>query len=377
MAQPEFTLPEYLKNQSAEEIHERMMNELPPDIDDMPGGFAYDFTKPAALEKDELINFHLVRTLQLAFPQFAWGEWLDMHGAQVHIERRRASYAAGFVSVTVEEATSISKNSVFMTPASDRTESVEYISTEDVDIEAKGTVLIPVQAAEAGSESNVGANAVTLMGTPSDAVTEVTNPEPIIGGVDEESDDDYYDRIAAEYQASMTFTGNDSDYIRWAKAAGAGDCFVIDAPDGPGTVGLIIIDPNGRPASQEMLTAVYNYIVSPNDRSARLLPTACAQLSVRTTEMVDIDYAITGLVFDESTNLEQIKSDFMAAVLSEYSTAFNDGVLKYNNVRPLIKGISGVLDFTTFTINGGTSNVLLSGGDYPQTGTLDFSTEEG
>ena len=50
--QPEFNRPEFLEGNSAEEIHERMMNNLPSDIDDMPGGFPYDMTMPAALEKD-------------------------------------------------------------------------------------------------------------------------------------------------------------------------------------------------------------------------------------------------------------------------------------------------------------------------------------
>ena len=33
--QPEFNRPEFLEGNSAEEIHERMMNNLPDDIDDM------------------------------------------------------------------------------------------------------------------------------------------------------------------------------------------------------------------------------------------------------------------------------------------------------------------------------------------------------
>ena len=37
----EFNRPEFLEGNSAEEIHERMMNNLPDDIDDMPGGFPY------------------------------------------------------------------------------------------------------------------------------------------------------------------------------------------------------------------------------------------------------------------------------------------------------------------------------------------------
>lgn len=373
MAQPEFETPEYLKNQSAEEIHERMMNELPEDIDDMPGGFAYDFTMPAALEKDELINFHLVRTLQLAFPQFAWDEWLDLHGAQVHIDRRQATFAEGYVQVTVVEVTSIPAGTVFMTPQSETQDSIEYVSTEDVDIEETGDALIPIRASEEGSASNVSAGSITMVGTPSDVISAVTNPEPVTGGTNRESDDDYYDRIAAEYQASMTFTGNDADYIRWAKAAGAGDCSVIDAPNGPGTVGLIIVDTEGLPASQELIDAVYNYIVSPSDRSARLLPTACAQLTVGTTEMVAVNYTITGLVYDASTTLEQIKSDFRAVVLNVYGEAFRTGVLKYNDIRPLISYISGVSDFSSFLINGSTDNITLGSGNYPQTGALDFS----
>ena len=78
--QPEFINPDFIDNNSAEEIHARMMLALPSDIDNMPGGFPYDFTKPAALEKDEFINYHLVRSLMIAFPQYAWDEWLDLHG---------------------------------------------------------------------------------------------------------------------------------------------------------------------------------------------------------------------------------------------------------------------------------------------------------
>ncbi len=40
--QPDFTAPDFMDNSSAEEIHERMMENLPDDIDDMPGGFPFD-----------------------------------------------------------------------------------------------------------------------------------------------------------------------------------------------------------------------------------------------------------------------------------------------------------------------------------------------
>lgn len=64
---PAFSAPDWLKTETAEQIQARMMESLPPDIDDTEGGFPWDFTYPTALEKDELLNFHLVETLVFIF----------------------------------------------------------------------------------------------------------------------------------------------------------------------------------------------------------------------------------------------------------------------------------------------------------------------
>lgn len=278
--QPEFNRPEFLEGNSAEEIHERMMNNLPDDIDDMPGGFPYDMTMPAALEKDEIINFHIVRALMISFPEYAWDEWLDLHGRQVHLTRHEAEPAFGYVKITAAEGTEILSGTVFCTAATETGPSIEYATTEDAVVGGEGAVLIPVSAVEAGTGSNVAANTVALMMVPNKNVTEINNPEPIRGGTERETDDDFYDRIAAEYDNSMTYLGNDTDYKRWAKQAGAGDAIVIPAWNGPGTVKLVLVDGNGKPANAKLVQDVYNYIVSPNDRSARLLPTGTDRKSV-------------------------------------------------------------------------------------------------
>ena len=79
MSIPEFVPPSFLNGQDAETIHKRMMENLPPDIDDMENGFPWDFTKPTALEKAEMLEFHLVETLKIMFPMWAYDEWLDYH----------------------------------------------------------------------------------------------------------------------------------------------------------------------------------------------------------------------------------------------------------------------------------------------------------
>ena len=358
--QPEFMMPDFIKNNSAEEIHQRMMNSLPVDIDDMPGGFPYDFTKPAALEKDEFINYHLVRALMIAFPQYAWDEWLDLHGQQVHRERHQPKSASGEVRVTGSAGTVITAGTVFCTPATDTGPAIEFRSMEEKVIDDNGTAIIPVTAVESGTRSNVPANTVVLMAKPDKNITEVNNPDPIRGGTEREGNDAYYDRIAAEYANSLTFLGNDSDYIRWAKEAGAGDCIVIPSAEGPGTVKLVLVDGNGQPANEQLVQDVYDYIVSPEDRSARLLPTACARLICGSAVTVKVNFMITGLVYNETTDIEQIKKDFGAAVKEVYASAKQQGILRYNDVRPVISYIAGITDFEEFLMNGKKENIRLA-----------------
>jgi len=383
MAQPTFTNPDFIDGNTADEIHERMMNNLPEDIDDMPGGFPYDFTMPAALEKDEFINFHMVRAIMIAFPQYSWDDWLDLHGQQVHLTRHAADYATGEVTFTGTSGSVIEAGTVVCVPAVGDVSAIEYATDEECTIEADfdedgneletGSVTVGVTAVEAGTDSNVAANSISIMLVPDKNISALTNEEAITGGTEQETDDDFYDRIEVEWDSSLTYLGNDSDYIRWAKAAGAGDCIVVSAWNGPGTVKLVLVDANGDPANDSLIEDVYNYIVSPDDRSARLLPTACAELTCVAATTVAISYVCTGLEYDDTTDLEQIAKDFAEAVEAVYEVAKTEGLLRYNDVRPLISSIAGVDDFDTFTMNGDTVNISLGSEEYPQTGTLDFS----
>ena len=74
-----------------------------------------------------------------------------------------------------------------------------------------------------------------------------------------------------------------------------------------------------------------------------------------------------------ATGIEQIKADFTEAVRAVYAQAKTEGVLRYNDVRPLISAIAGVEDFETFTMNGKMQNITLKSEEYPDTGTLNFS----
>lgn len=371
----EFTPPEFVDGAEPEEIQQRMMDALPDGIDDMPGGFPYDFTMPTAIEKSELIQFHLVRTLMLMFPQYAWGDWLDLHAAAAGIERRPAGYASGSVTVTGDPGTVIPDGAIFCTEATDSTPALEYAADSMAIIPESGSVTVEVTAVEAGRESNTKKNTVVFALTSIKGLSTVNNPDDITGGTDVESDEDLLERIEEEnFRDGATFIGNDSDYIRWAKEiVGVGDCIVVPTWNGPGTVKLIIVDSNGEPANARLIEAVYDHIVSPHDRSLRLLPTACAELTVEAATTKKISYTCTGLVYDDTTDIPTIVSQFKELVMKEYSEAKVEGILVYNQVRPLITDIPGVSDFDTFLMNGAEENIPLSNDEYAATDQVDFS----
>lgn len=371
----EFTPPEFVDGAEPEEIQQRMMDALPDGIDDMPGGFPYDFTMPTAIEKSELIQFHLVRTLMLMYPQYAWGDWLDLHAAAAGIERRQAGYASGSVTVTGDPGTVIPDGAIFCTEATDSTPALEYAADSMAIIPESGSVTVEVTAVEAGRESNTKKNTVVFALTSIKGLSTVNNPDDITGGTDVESDEDLLERIEEEnFRDGATFIGNDSDYIRWAKeVVGVGDCIVVPTWNGPGTVKLIIVDSNGEPANTRLIEAVYDHIVSPHDRSIRLLPTACAELTVEAATTKKISYTCTGLVYDDTTDIPTIVSQFKELVMKEYSEAKVEGILVYNQVRPLITDIPGVSDFDTFLMNGAEENIPLSNDEYAATDQVDFS----
>ena len=109
--------PAFLLGQSADEIHTRMLDNLPAGIDKSEGNIPWDFTRPSALEKAEFVEFTLNETIKLIFVQWSYGEWLDRHGEKVNCIRRAANRASGTLEVTGTVGTVIPSGFQFATPA--------------------------------------------------------------------------------------------------------------------------------------------------------------------------------------------------------------------------------------------------------------------
>lgn len=372
-----FITPEFVDNSDPDTIQSRMMNNLPVDISDMPADFPYDFTMPTAIEISRLIQYNLTRTLMLMFPMWAWGEWLDLHGVSAKVTRKQASRASGHVTVTGIAGTIIEEGTVFCTEGTTDVESVEFATTEEATIPEQGTVDIPVASVLTGATYNVTRNTVTLQKQPNENITSVTNENPIRGGTDEEDDDTYRERILEKLRsAEVSFVGCDADYVRWAKEVpGVGSAVVEPEWKGPGTVKVVVADPDGSAVGEETLKAVENYIVSPKDRLKRLAPIG-ASVTISTVQDMTMKYRAV-IELESNYSVDNVKEAFLSALKTYYRTAKDNEEIRYTVVSALLSNTAGVIDFSGLKINSGTDNIVVAADYYPVTTLSDLDFTEG
>nr|WP_325297165.1 baseplate J/gp47 family protein [uncultured Dysosmobacter sp.] len=368
-----FTAPEFIGDQTAEAIQQRMMDALPPDIDNTEGGWPWDFTMPTALEKAELLQFHLIEALKIMFPQWSYDTWLDLHAGGHAITRLPANAATGKLYIEGVAGTEIPLGFSFAVPAAGTQPAIEFITTEAATIGEEGNVTVPVMAAVAGPTGNVPADTIVLMSDPMKGITSITNQEPTTGGTEGESDDSLRERVlTAERTADASFVGCDADYIRWAKEVpGVGTPFVIANwdPDVKNSVKLVLLDGNGLPANEQIQTAVYNHIMHPEDPIQRKAPIG-AILTVCAPTMKAITYAFKATL-EAGYDAESVTEAIKATIQDYYTTAKAENLVQYIEIHAIITRTPGIYDFTGLTMNGSTENIALAADEYPQTASLD------
>ena len=363
----ELPIPDFLK-EDEETIHQRMLEKAPPGIDVSEGSFFWDATRPVALEKAEMIEFKLVETLKVCFPQWAYGQYLDLHAEMVGLQRRPAVPASGYVTVTGQPGASMLAGTELATPAVGDQLSIIFRTKEPLYLDESGVGTVAIEAATPGTIGNVAANTITLMVQPLSGITSITNPEPTSGGTEEEDDESLRARIL-EARKLVPLSGSITDYKIWAKeVAGVGEAYVIPEWQGPGTgtVKVIIVDSNGQPANAALIEAVQNYI-APADGSGKAPIGAIVTVAAPTAHVLNYEFT---LQLKEGYGETEVINAIKSALAEYYKTVGVGGEIRYNKVAAIIMETEGVEDFSGLTINGGTSNIQLASDEYPVTGTV-------
>lgn len=383
MSITKFEVPDFLKNQDARTIEQRMMKSLPAGIDKTEGGFAWDLTYPTALEKAEIMQFYFVRILQIMFPMWADGKWLDLHAKECGGMKRKAANAAyGHVTVTGKAGLDIPKGFQFAVPADGGVPAEIFETLADAEIPSNGKIEIAVQAVEVGKSGNVGADTVTIMVSPVSGITNVTNSEPMTGGAEEESDESLRKRID-DYNAGRgaSFVGNNADYERWAKEVpGVGGAHTIPEYHGPNSVKIIVTDEDGLPANEQILEAVDIHIFGKDRKDpARIAPVGVIDhlVSAPTSHYITFSFQLKladGADKDEVINAYKLAlQEYYSSVASENNSVKQ---VQYVKAAAILTDVAGVSDFKHFRMNGGLNNISFTEDEYPVTKGVEVTVYE-
>ena len=368
----EFVTPPFLQGQSIEDIHRRMMDMLPADIDRAEGGFPWDFTRPTASEKAEYVNYNLVNAIRGIFAAYCDPYLLDYHADQHGLKRRAAQPATGQIQMTGNDGTEIPAGFAVSTEATYNRPSITFLTDQAVTL-SDTPVTVGVTAADPGAAGNVGASTIIIVDTPIKGLATITNQDPTSGGIDEESDDSLRERIL-EYEQSqgISYVGSNADYHRWAmEVTGVGAVRVQGGQDGDCTVKLIITGSDGNPATEEVCQAVYDHIMRPDDESQRLAG-VCDLLIVTPAEKLQVTVAAT-ITLNGTAQLNTITEEFRMRLSQYYKSAGEQ--VQYTRIGAILLECAGVADYyhTTLLINGAADNIPVAPGQIPVTSSDDIS----
>lgn len=135
----------------------------------------------------------------------------------------------------------------------DYTDTGDTAPGEEAPIEdtSGGWARLPILASDAGEASNVGANAISDFAVAIDGVV-VTNEEPTTGGSETETDERLIGRIRERYAGETGW--NVAKYRAVARAwPGVGSVTVLRLADGPGTVRIVLLAPDGGPVADSVV----------------------------------------------------------------------------------------------------------------------------
>lgn len=430
MAIVTFELPDELKTGvSANEIVQAMLAQI-DGVDKTEGGFVYDMVKPTALEKAELLQFWLPLALMTMSHIWATGRWLDYHAHDIGMARRPATYAYGNLEITTTGKVSFPTGFIFCVPSVNSSPAIDFELVEGVTTSGAETITVRIKAVESGTYSNVEADTISIMKTPLKGVEKITNPEPLMGGTEAESDDSLRQRIDDFYAGRMaSFVGNKKDYERWAKeipGVGYAHCIplyfkmwqtvfkVVDAEGndvkgnlqvvagdkpnelkivdtssteanphtlscemeytGKNSVKIVLCDSNGEPANSEICAAVEKHIFGTgHDDLERLAPIGVAKWEVAPPDLVVIDIKLNAKI-DEEYPKEVVEENIRTDLQNYFKTLADEdnyfGTLRFMKVSAVLSNVTGLIDFKHLRINDSMNNVEFSHEEMPKVGTI-------
>lgn len=324
------------------ELHRLMLDNIPNEWNKQEGYPVYDITRGFAFALDELDAKIEDVKRQQSVRNLSGSDLEKVIEERTGLTRKIGVKAVGRVKIVSGQGT-VLKTDLFATE-----NDIYFQSLEAKDVTAGDYVL--VECTEGGLVGNVGTGTITVVPKTITGISQVTNDEPTTGGYDTETDasllERYFDRLRTPVNGV-----NANQYITWANSvAGVGGARCIPIWKGKNTVKVIIIGNDYKPASENVVKLVQDYIDPNKNGDGSGVATIGAVTTVVSAKTTPIKVTIKGVKFsgDVNTLKAEIKDTIDRYIRQ---SAFNTDYVSIAKIGALIIDIDGVTDFKELKLN--------------------------
>ena len=317
-------------------ILNRMKQSISNGIDTAEGTFTHDLLSPSANEIARLYS-QMDYAISQAFLVTAEGERLTNKSLEFGVERKDSQKAIGIVTFYGIAGTRIPTSTIVSTISGLQFETIEEatIISESVDVK--------VQAISAGEQYNIESYVIKSLNTSIGGVTKVENSERFVGGRLLETDEELRTRTFEKINYPSA-SGNAQHYRDWAyEVNGVGAVKVIPVWEGPGTVKVVIVDSNKKPANSALISEVLENIEE--NRPIGVAVTVDTATTVPFTLSISVKQ-FGSRPFDE---IREVITEKVEAYVKE--VAFVKETVSYNKIIAILESITEIAEYKDVKIN--------------------------
>ena len=327
------------------------------DVSIREGSYANTLVSVAAYQLFKLYQL-IPGILTMVFPDATSGEYIDKNAAQVGMVRAAGKKATVEITFTGSDGTFLPAGTALYAPES----GLRYLTTEDATI-VGGVATALAEAAEVGVDYNLPAGYITSMYINVAGIISVNNLSAATGGVDVESDADFFARYHLRRTLPIT-SGNKNHYITWAtEMTGVSYANCIPLWNGNGTVKVVIGGADRGPVDETIRQACYNHIEDNRPIGATVTVVSVVEREIPLAAKVTLVDGYT---------TEQVGDQLSAAVSALLaSQPFGETVtIPFSRFLACLLQCPGVADYSAFTVDGGSSAVTINPEDAAVVGTV-------
>lgn len=328
-----------------------MLQNIPNEWNKQEGYPVYDITRGFSFALDELdAKIEEIKRKQ-SVRNLSGSDLEKVIEERTGLTRKTGVKAVGRIKIVSGQGT-VLKTDLFATE-----NDIYFQSLEAKDVTAGDYVL--VECTEGGIVGNVCTGTITVVPKTITGISQITNDEPTTGGYDTETDESllerYFDRLRNPVNGV-----NCNQYIAWANSvAGVGGARCIPIWNGKNTVKVIIIGNDYKPASENVVKLVQDYIDPNKNGDGSGVATIGAVTTVVSAKTTPIKVTITGVKFSGDVNT--LKAE-IEATIDRYirQSAFNTDYVSIAKIGALIIDIDGVTDFKELKLNDAHDSIQIA-----------------